>query len=230
MIKQGIECDKFLNIIAHQRSGHHGVMHWLFCQLPQPSAFLHHPGSKPAWFNGNKFLNTQLEEKPVVLGLNLEGGADLIYKQTMSDPKLIIVRDVKNLVVSLAKLRGNARIHRQAFKAMENYTTFAIDKTVQKSCNAAVVNYHKWHLSKEYRKEIFKTICDLIGIEAEFTDAGKNFVMGSGGGSSFTKQTLTADKMDVLNRYKMKGFDEVLSRIPDRLLRFNEMYFGDIYD
>lgn len=230
-IRFGIEHDKALDIIAHQRSGHHGIMHWLFCQFPQPSAFARHIGGSLAWFNNREFPAAP-QDKAVVFGLNLEG--DLWHwidcNTIRAEPKLVVIRDIKNIVASLTKLRGPERIHENALRSLEDYMLFALDEQAQNENNVVVANYPRWHADKEYREELFNKVCGLLDISCEFTDVGKDYVMGAGGGSSFSGLTLPGSKLDVLNRWKDKQFEDVLGRIPDNLLELNREYFGDIYD
>lgn len=233
--KYGIKYDVPLHVVAYQRSGHHGVMYWLFSQLPSPSIFRKSTSNEEfiTFDNGGTShrKGTFKNQNAVVLGENLEGCVDIIYDWVpKEEPALVVVRDIKNNIASIAKRGGHKKFKPHVWECFREYYKFALDKKKQEENNTIVVSYPAWHTIAEYRGSLFKDICGLLKVNAEFTDAGKNFVMGAGGGSSFTGTAVSADKMDVLSRYKDKKVQGAIATIPEDILELNKAFFGDIYD
>ena len=124
--------------------------------------------------------------------------------EDITDPIIVVMlRDWRNYVASQIKHRdkdennGNkglsiwSRVRTDIFK---EYADYFLDESPYYP-----ILFDAWFSNKEYRVKI----CEDLGLH--FTDIGKQSVSGLGGGSSFDLQEFEgkAEKMDVLNRYKL---------------------------
>jgi hypothetical protein len=120
------------------------------------------------------------------------------------DPIIVVMlRDWKNYVASQIKHRDKdknnkneglsigSRVKTDIFK---EYADYFLDESLYYP-----ILFDAWFSNKEYRIKI----CEDLGLH--FTDIGKQSVSGFGGGSSFDLKEFDgkAEKMDVLNRYKL---------------------------
>lgn len=121
-----------------------------------------------------------------------------------TDPIIVVMlRDWRNYVASQIKHKdkdennGNkglsiwSRVRTDIFK---EYADYFLDESPYYP-----ILFDAWFSNKEYRVKI----CEDLGLH--FTDIGKQSVSGFGGGSSFDLQEFDgkAEKMNVLNRYKL---------------------------
>ena len=123
------------------------------------------------------------------------------FCQNIVDPTIIvIIRDWRNYVASHIKHWENdvsggdpawKRVRTNSFK---EYADYFLDESPYYP-----ILFDAWFSNKEYRVKI----CEDLGLH--FTDIGKQSVSDFGGGSSFDLQEFDgkAEKMDVLNRYKL---------------------------
>lgn len=233
MIVKNFNAKRAITVVGYPRSGQHAISHWLFCQYPELGLFLNNYSENihtKVWYaHGEQHINRPLKSTPItLLGFGLEGNIDRPILLEL--PRVIVIRDIKNNLASLLKHGGIC--HKEYVMSWKKFILHAMG--IESFCVApnVVVNFPKWHMDVDYRRDIFGEICKMIGINVKFTDAGRNFVTGSGGGSSFDKNKFknTASQMDILNRYKHFKDHEKMKNLPKELLRLNLEYFGkDIY-
>ena len=119
----------------------------------------------------------------------------------ITDPIIVIVlRDWRNYVASQIKHRDKDENHglsiwsRVRTDIFKEYADYFLNESPYYP-----ILFDAWFSNKEYRVKI----CEDLGLH--FTDIGKQSVSGFGRGSSFDLKEFDgkAEKMDVLNRYKL---------------------------
>jgi len=227
----GLEHKKSLAVLGYPRCGQHGVSHWLFCQFPGLGLFLNNYGPSAhlkVWYaNGEQHVKRPLADPINLLGVGLEGRIDTPTCPNL--PRVIVVRDIKNHFASILK-HGNIG-HSKLFAVWKDYILHALGhKTF--GDQSVTVNFPKWHIDLDYRRTIFEEVCAMLGASVPFTDAGREYIMGSGGGSSFDKLDFRTNpsKMKILDRYKAPEVRERIKSIPSDILSLNEQYFGAYND
>jgi len=227
---EGHNCQAALNLVGYQRSGQHGVANWLMANLPSPSVFLNNLGTMGAdelWYVNEKRVADVPNKDPVVVVRGLEG----CYKRPANSeyPSLFIVRDIKNHMASIIKHLRFFPQWPEFFRIWEEYAQLLDGHIFDGMGQFVPISFPHWFLSSDYRKETFTTIEGFLpAYPLKYTDAGRDDMMASGGGSSFDLENYRgrASQMAVLSRYK----DVSLPEIPSHLLELNERLFGDIYE
>lgn len=227
---EGHICEAALNVIGYQRSGQHGVAGWIMANLPSPSVFLNNIGPMGAdrlWYVDGKRVKNPPEENPKVVVRGLEG----CYRRAEKSPhlSLFVVRDIKNHMASIIRHPRFSPPWPEFFRIWEEYAnilSWGLPDDAQSGGFA--ISFPSWFSSRHYRADLFNDILAWLEIDSEYTDAGMNAMMASGGGSSFDSEKYRgrASEMAVLSRYKEVN----LPPIPERLLELNAELFGDIYE
>ena len=126
---------------------------------------------------------------------------DYNYDYAASDKKIVIVRDIKNIVASrLQKLRSLNTPWENSEKSLFNLTEKGfwqkwLSHANVKPDEAILIVFDKWVKSIEYRD----SICNSLGIKnADIIDRSSTY----GGGSSF-KNSSTSDNNNVLKRSEL---------------------------
>jgi len=149
---------------------------------------------------------------------------------------MIILRDPFNLFASRLKKEEDINANRYSLKkdgeketVIEIWKSYArefIGETKFLKNKKLMVNYNKWFLEKEYRKEL----AEKLGLE--FSDSAIDQVLPIGGGSSFdrTSKDSSATEMKVLERWAHYKDDEnFINLFKDReLVELSEKIFGRI--
>lgn len=211
-------------ILGFPRSGQHAIVNWLFSQSPNLSLFLnnysyrHH--GKIWYFGGNSYNFRPTSKRIDLCGYGLEGAPGNPNAAGM--PKIYVIRDIRNHVASLAK--------HPKFSP-----TPVIDRVYEQYCNVKdgiLVKFPLWHVSEKYRRDVFEKIINYVELPWSFTDVGRSTIMGSGGGSSFTRERFktNAHKMSVNTRYKRLDVQDAISKIPRRLLDLDYEMFPELYN
>jgi hypothetical protein len=130
--------------------------------------------------------------------------------EEVTDPIIVVVlRDWRNYVASHIKHRergGNKGLsicNRVKTDIFKEYADYFLNESPYYP-----ILFDAWFSNKEYRVKI----CEDLGLH--FTDIGKQSVSDFGGGSSFDLQEFDgkAEKMNVLNRYKLYKDNEDYKR------------------
>ena len=151
---------------------------------------------------------------------------------------MIILRDPYNLFASRLKKEEDINANRYSLKkAGERETVIKIWKSYARELTGKTkiiknkkvhVNYNKWFLDKEYRREL------AAALGLEFTDSGMDQVLPIGGGSSFdrTSKDSAGTQMKVLERWKYYKDDENFVNLfkDSELVELSEEIFGHIPD
>lgn len=206
-----------IRIFAHSRSGHHAFIYWLVNQLE--GSVIHHNNCMDGWekgiLNPIKGKSLQYGKKPYkhkiysfeYLNLNEYVKYDFAsWNEEYID--ILFLRDYYNWLASSYKL-GDKRFDREwknvrgeteipIIELWRQYAQEFINRQKLKE-NTIFVKYNDWFKSKNYRKEI----CDKLNIK--FTDVGLNKVSNFGGGSSYSKYSITSNaqnKLKTTQRWK----------------------------
>ena len=139
-------------------------------------------------------------DKPVSEIIELCGPCQEITCAETDPTVVVVLRDWRNYVASQIKHReqdeykGLPVWNRVKTDIFKEYADYFLDESPYYP-----ILFDAWFSNKEYRIKI----CEDLGLH--FTDIGKQSVSGFGGGSSFDLQEFDgkAEKMDVLNRYKL---------------------------
>jgi len=150
---------------------------------------------------------------------------------------LILIRDPFNLFASRLKRREIVQTIEKKFDPLKvysrQYTLPELWVCYAKEClgetnflknNKIVVNYNQWFTDVTYRQQLAERL------KVTFSDAGFGDVRVAGGGSSFdgTKFSGEANKMDVLNRWKVYMDDPLYRQLfeNEELLAYSTKIFG----
>lgn len=211
-------------LVGYPRSGQHAIIHWLFLQMSDRycvhlNNYTERSSHQVRFYCGEKIepnrVVAALEEDSLV-SYGLEGCAD--NQLQIHLPSIYIVRDVRNHYASLIKHRYTSE--KNFLPIWREYAELALNPPE----NSVVVLFDKWASDVIYRRRLFYRICNLIGVgDAIFTDNGRDFVPGAGGGSSFDGTSKRGSKMNVLERYKQVA----LPKISEEILGLNRRIFGD---
>jgi len=205
------------------RSGQHAISHWLMSHAPQPSLWLNNiqkaKDYQPYWYG------TPAPELDL-LGLGLEGILEEKAQLMPQMPMILVVRDIRNQTASLAKHYFQP-VSTEFFECWETNVLQALGEINLITSPYIVANFNKWFASKEYRKSLYQQIQHMLDLPYPFVDAGRQEILGVGGGSSFdgTSYHRNADKMKVLERYKDPSIKGYLEKIPPSLLELNDRFF-----
>ena len=206
-------------MVAVQRSGHHAVAHWICAQwgdieyINDPAADL-----EPMENRDNRTLGTPDKRLYTLEQIDLRGWAELYLGRF--EWVMVCLRDPFNTFASgyrstvpphrLDQPFGNgcckkhdwlkgwwcsaSRVERWKQQAKE----WLGEASYLKDENLILCNFNDWHTSWEYRKNLAAT----LGIP--FTDAMREVVNPSAGGSSFDRRRFNgrASQMDLLGRWK----------------------------
>jgi hypothetical protein len=192
-------------VIATKRSGHHGVMHWVF--TPHPSTIVHMNNIQYDDFIqghiravGGQKVTVYPGNDTVQLAFNCEHfnifQRNLSHLQTNHNI-LFVICSLKNCLASLIR-RGedsdqmtDNRI-RSIISERDSHINYLLTNPTQ-----TFIYYDSWFTNKTYREKI------AVELGIPFSDEGLNRV-DHGDGSSFdgVKYNGDAQKMDTLNRYK----------------------------
>jgi len=220
---------KTFEVVGIPRSGQHAIATWLMAQMPSPSLFINNSTCiRPdeVWFKHGRRNQGNVNGKPEVLGIGIEGNASAA--DVSENPSVFVIRDVKNHMASLIKHRTLQTNWPQFFKSWEAYALLATENP-DKSYPYMVVPFSTWHTSADLRIKLYQHFEQIMGgFCTVYNDDARKDVMASGGGSSFDGQKFVGcgDKMKVLERYRIVE----LPPIPLKILELNEEVFGNIYD
>lgn len=203
-------------IIGYPRCGQHAISHWLFSHSPGLSLFINNFGgsSDKIYYKGGVVTNCIDVGSVDLLGYGLEGAASC--KTNRDVFRVYVIRDIRNHVASI---EAHPIINHDSLLdyVWEEYLNVK---------DGVLVKFPQWHDSLEYREKMFYKIVGGLGLDWEFSDVGREEVLGSGGGSSFDRESYNgcASSMDVNSRYKIDEVRDVIGRIPDRLIRLSDEY------
>lgn len=216
-------------VFGIKRSGNHAIINWLYKMIPNyvhlnnlNPKFLTHAhynanlvtdASKVtvnykdnAWlpFTQNHTLLISFEDHDIKQ-VN-EKVIDFCNKCKLEPTTIMIIRDPKNMLASLFKIK-------KRFDILPNFKNIWMkyaDEYLHRSCIQHFIVYDKWFTNVEYRKKI------ATDMKLEFDDSNHNKIFKHGV-SSFDGYRYQNDttKMDVLNRADFfkdnKQFDTLIS-------------------
>lgn len=90
--------------------------------------------------------------------------------------------------------------------------------------NLVFINYNRWNIDKEYRKQIIDNFPGFA-----FTDEGHNVLASMGGGSSFTGRETLINDSSFLERWKFLQNNKIfrnLIKYHSKQLNYNDKIFG----
>ncbi len=209
----------FYRISGMRRSGNHAVINWVLKQLPGATCYNNNMGpfhppedtiikkiSIRGFFNFN--LLVSLEDKwakDAFLRYDVGkfGGAKHRFN-------ILILRDPYNMFASrwvwkdeFGSLFREDQEHQKMIIEIwkdhaRNFLAWQNNPDLEQGEISLPLNYNKWFLDKNYRKEI------AVKLQLKFTDAGKEDITNYGHGSSFTGRDLhkNASNLKVLERWK----------------------------
>jgi len=172
----GFNCSNSLAVIGYPRCGQHGISHWLHCQFPELGLFLNNYSPNAhlkVWYaDGQQHVKRPLASPINLLGVGLEGRVD---SPTCTElPRIVVVRDIKNHLASIIKHGGIG--HSRLFSVWRKYMLYALGYKTFETPNV-VVNFPRWHIDTDYRRTIFKEVCDMLGVSVHFTDVGREYIL-----------------------------------------------------
>lgn len=206
-----------LRVLGLRRSGQHAIITWLAYHFDKNRVlFLNNIDPKKGIFSSK---NLAIHKKKIKLldghdpFITTEDYNDydlLIYSHEernlhkllkTSDHTILVLRDAYNMTAS--RLMMNMKYKEKTYfnvdktyvKFVKQYLKEGIGKTnIIK--DKTVVNFNKWKMSKEYRKNLSES----LGLE--FIDIGYNKMTLHGTGSSFDGVVSNASELKVLDRWK----------------------------
>lgn len=249
--KQEIVNEKEIRIVGLRRTGNHGIINWIRKQHagkvwhlnnitternPYRVLYLHYKKehlNREAKGNSVKkdCLLYSFEDYPLekIVRGGLEKKHDLYLGKSRERYDVLILRDPFNLFASRIK-KNYMNVKDENWTIVDLWISYAreyLGETDYLKNNKVVVNYNRWATDIEYRQHIASQL------KVEFSDAGINDVKSEGGGSSFDRTSFQgqANKMDVLNRWKIFSDDpsyRALLKNNRELIDYSERIFGHI--
>ena len=164
-----------------------------------------------------------------------EAKHDIYLGKSRTRTDVLILRDPFNMFASMLAggEKTNSKLRYMRIRKSEknisqlwlDYAKEFLGETSYLKNNKLVINYNKWCLEENYRKQISKQL------NLEFSDAGFNIVKNIGGGSSFdgTKFSGESEKMDLMNRWK-KYVDnnQYLQMFDQQIIDYSERISGHL--
>jgi len=219
-----------IRVFSMKRSGHHAIINWIIEQNKGPVVFgnqcrIKEDGNEKKIIEGRKYYYHKdisstfknhkdlfiynFEDVELSKVSNLFNFRSRLIKGGVSY-NVLIIRDPFNLFASRKKLKekknnadceSNKKIielwKKHAKEALLNHPKFTLMKLI-------IINYNKWFVDKEYRKQISDSL------NLKFDDLGFETVPKFGGGSSFDRLGFNgkANKMKVLDRWREFIYDD----------------------
>ena len=249
--QQEIVNEKEIRIVGLRRTGNHGIINWIKKQHagqvwhlnnitternPYRVLYLHYKKehlNREAKGDSVKkdCLLYSLEDYPLekIVRGGLEKKHDLYLGTSRERYDVLILRDPFNLLASRIK-KNYMNVKDENWTIIDLWISYAreyLGETDYLKNNKVPVNYNKWATDVEYRQHIASRL------KFAFSDAGINDVKSEGGGSSFDRTSFQgqANKMDVLNRWKILSDDpsyRALLKSNRELIDYSERIFGHL--
>jgi hypothetical protein len=240
-------------ILAMKRSGHHAFVNWL-CK--QHGNIIHIENTAKGWEDeklesvwnrdylygdGSTGTVYSIEDFDIEDWNKYKIYDFPIFKRATNVYPIVFLRDFKNWVASCLKRRETSGDSRDVYEMLDspgyndrrelkpsriNLFERQLQECISPSINGLIsVKYDEWFASKKYREKIANQL------DIKFTDEGLLEVPVAGGGSTFDGMNYdkSADKMEVLNRWKFFEKDpEMLSILDEHktLKRLSDEYFN----
>lgn len=190
-------------IAGTKRSGHHAVITWLANQMPETvrhyNDILYEPFSHGEVVCKSRPGDTYIGN---VEKRNIYSMEDIPLQKLQSLNNLeleiiIVLRDIRNTLASDIKACAPRSVNKHLGILTTVWKEYAFNYI--NNPQEYYILFDRWFNDREYRTQI----CEVLNVP--FSDKGLNKVPDYGGGSSFdrTKFDGKAQKMDVLNRWKL---------------------------
>lgn len=230
-----VECDTEIRFWGLRRSGNHGVINWIkghystVCHINDANSVARYFKNLKRCKPLKKVDVTIISYENYLLNEPLPQ-----FKEVISNNKLyvLLLRDPFNLYASMInnqRVVKNLNFRVPIYNIKKFWAMYAkefLGETQYLPQNTIKINFNRWFSDIGYRRGLSKKIGRV------FSDGGLNLVSGYGGGSSFDlmKYNNSAQKMDVLNRWKLykndKNFLELYNNKSIRKL--SRAIFGDL--
>jgi hypothetical protein len=227
---------KEIRFFAMMRSGQHAIINWLLAQLPQHT-FVNDPLYPTQTFGAklskpdDLFLVYNIEDRFIVAGI--EECKEKIYDHSEEREgdivNVLIIRDPFNMFASRYARETSRKNLTTGEKQHENIVDCSwsplggwtsqqavvcwkshVKEVASPSDINLIINYNKWAVDEEYRKQISEFF------EIEFNDSAFNeMAIVQGEGSSFDGTT-KKENSKVLNRYKRYKYDKYFVSLFDK--------------
>ena len=223
-----------------RRSGNHAILNWLLCNLSQKKNIIkikHRlvSSGNSCYLNAiNEYVNT----KPKILEIDFKF-AEVSFKNivvsyedvpinyqtkyTTNFPKIIVMRDINNLVASrLKKIKEDnegKKMAKYLFNVNEKFFKSWITHASISRNEAYIIKFEEWISSKKIRDKISS---DLGLKNIDYYQSISNY----GGGSSFSGTSKRPEVSELNNRWKEVEIDSDLKKIinSEEILKLRKLH------